>query len=113
MNTADITSSITEAIAEIDERLERHRKVINGTPYVIQLSPGLYLVADGEGYRGGSITGRVVCYSPERSSVAAAHVRKESAGVFDGACVMHIVDALKTERAALVEIRERFDALAA
>lgn len=113
MNTADISSSITKQIAEIDERLERHRNVITGTPNVIQLSPGLYLVADGDRYRGGSITGRVVCYSPERSSAAAAHVRKESAGVFDNARVMGIVEALKTERAALVEIRERLDALAA
>lgn len=113
MNTADISTSITKQIAQIDERLERHRNVINGTPYVIQLSPGLYLVADGERYRGGSINGRVVCYSRERSSVAAAHVRKESAGVFDDARVMHIVDALETERAALVEMRERLDAIAA
>lgn len=93
----DIISTTKAAIADIEQRLQRHASVINGTPWVIECAPGFYLVADGDGYRGGSITDGVACYSLERVTVAAHHIRKEHGSVFGNARHVHIVDALNSE----------------
>ena len=95
-----IIASVSRNAAELEQRIERRAGLLTGTPYIIECSPGLYLVADGECYRAGSITGRVVCYTPESIDDAVHQVRISSAGVFSNARKINHHHALELELAA-------------
>jgi hypothetical protein len=117
MNTANqyqqIIDNCTAKAAEIEERIERKRNVITGTPWIIECSPGLYLVADGEQFRGGSVLGRVVCYTPDSIDAAVQHVRDASDGVFPNARKISHREALEVELASMRDIIDRVQAVCA
>jgi hypothetical protein len=113
MNAEQVIESLTKAIQEINERLDGCSRVLTGTPWVVECCPGLYLTIDEqdkEKLRGGSITRRVVQFTPERIDEVVDRVKQQSAGVFDNARKVYYVDALRTERAALTDIIERLEA---
>lgn len=97
--------SIISHIEEIEFRINLAKGAIVGEPWVIECCPGLYLVSDGELYRGGAITGRTVCYSPDRIDAAVQHVRDNSGGVFDGARKVLRIEALRTELSSMQAIK--------
>lgn len=72
--------------------------------------PGLYLVADGDRYRGGCISGRVPCYSPDRIDAAVDYVR---ANGFPEAKKVDRRDALNKELAFAKDLLVRLEALPA
>ena len=90
--------NIKRQIADIEYAIKISEGTITGTPFVVELCHGLYLVADGEeGYRGGPITGCVPCYSPERIDAAVAHIVENHGHVFPHARKVYRRDALRTE----------------
>lgn len=94
----EITAAISAEISRIEGAIMRAHGVLLGAPWVIECVKGLYLVvADSDGYRGGSIAGAVVCYTPERIDAAVQHVRESGDGVFDSARKVMYVDALRSE----------------
>jgi hypothetical protein len=113
MNHADLIASLAAEANEIDNRIDGLRSVITGTPWVIECCPGWYLVADGDKYRGGSILGGVIQYTPERIDAAVQYVRDNSEGVFDNARKVAFRDALRTERDALIDIAHKLEAVSA
>jgi hypothetical protein len=117
MNTANqyqqIIDSCSRQVAELEERIERKRNIITGTPWIIECSPGLYLVADGEQFRGGRVTGRVVCYTPDSIDAAVQHVRDASDGVFPNARKISHREALELELASMRDIIDRVQAVCA
>ncbi len=85
-------------IANIEYALKISEGTITGTPWIVQLSEGLYLVAAGEeGYRAGSVAGCVVYYSPEKIDGAVAHILQEHGSVFPRARKVNRRDALRSE----------------
>ena len=109
----EIINSAKASIAELEFRISRMRGVITGNPWVIECCPGLYLVAEGDGSRGGCITGGVVCYTPERIDAAVQHVRDNSDGVFAGARKVNYGDALRAELVTMHDLLIRAERLAA
>jgi hypothetical protein len=113
MDKAKLIASISSNLAEIDRALKLTKGVISGTPWVVELAPGLYLVNKNETYRGGSITGRVVCYSPERIEQVLEYIKSEHAGAFREPRKVHFNDALRQERDRTAELLDHINAIAA
>ncbi len=105
-----IIDTVKKQIAGIEYALEMNAGVITGTPWIIELSTSLYLVADGEGYRAGSVVGCVACYSADRIDAAVAHILKEHGEVFPKARKVVRVEALRSELASHRELLARLQA---
>lgn len=93
-----LTAHLRKYLAELLAARERMQGVIHGTPWVIRLAPGAYLVRcrDGEGYAAGSILA-ACCYSLARIDAAVRHVRHEQGDVFPDVKIEHIRNALLRE----------------
>ena len=113
MDKTELIASISRNLAEIDNALELTKGVISGTPWVVELAPGLYLVNKNETYRGGSITGQVVCYSPERIDQVLDYIKSQNVDVFDKPRKVYFNDALKNERRRTAELLDHINAVAA
>lgn len=95
---AEMIGALNEHLSEITDRLDRYKGVMLGTPYVIELGLGFYLVAaENGGYKGDSITGKVVMYSPEKTQEVVEYVREQAPTVWGNARAVHIKDALFNE----------------
>ncbi|MEY8688388.1 MAG: hypothetical protein AB9M53_00730 [Leptothrix sp. (in: b-proteobacteria)] len=105
----EILAMAVEAIAGIEYRLQMAEGVMIGEPWVIQCAPGLFLVADGEGYRGGPIEGRVVCYGAARIDAAVEYV---AANGFPCAKKIDKRDALREQLAFMKDMKARAEKLA-
>lgn len=99
MTELELIESLKNQSKEMCAALDRAMRVIDGSPWVIQLSPGAYLTPRGDGLGAGSVL-RTVCYTPERIDAAVAHVLKEHGDVFPKAKKLHRRDALAAELAA-------------
>ena len=108
---AEVLESLKALITEIDQRVEARRGVIAGSSYVVQTSPGLYLVPNGAGFGVGGITSGVVMWDERIASVYAHNVRKQPGG--EGAKIVHWLDALAEERAQAVSLIDNIESRAA
>lgn len=106
-----IIATLSNALCEIDEQLNSYTSVLLGTPWVIEVCPSMYLVADGEGYRGGFVTGKTVMYSRERLDDVLETVRKSAPNVWGNARAVHIKDALAEERKKTCDLINKIEAL--
>lgn len=106
----DVVEILTNNLAKINDELQRYKDVLLGTPYVIEVSPDLYLVADGTGYRAGSIIGRTPQYTPERAADVVAYLRKTCPD-WGMARAVHIRHALLEEGRKTAEMIKKFEAL--
>lgn len=109
MTELELLESLKRQNTEMRDALDRTARVLNGSPWVIQLAPGAYLTPRGEGYGAGSVL-RTACYSPERIDGAVAHVLQKHGDVFPNAKKMHRRDALAAELAASDKLIAVFEA---
>jgi hypothetical protein len=93
-------------VAELAAALELTNGVIDGTPWVIQMAPGAYLVSQPEGFGPGSVL-RTCCYSAQRIDAAVDTVREQCGAVFTGIRKMRRADALRLELEAARNILAR------
>jgi hypothetical protein len=109
----NVTHQLNDELRQIDERLATYGRSLIGAPYVVQLFPGLYLVPCAEGYRAAGITDGVMMYSAEGAARAIEHCRTAYPRAFYECRIMHMNDALRDERAAVVALLEMMEGAAA
>jgi len=107
-----VIDAIKNLIEGIEYAISMTEGVIDGTPWIVECCEGLYLVAESDGFVGGSVTGAVVCYAPDQIDQVVEHVRDNSRGIFDNARKVLRRDALRSELARHVEILNRLNAKA-
>ena len=95
---AEMISKLNAHLSEMTDQLDGLKGVMLGSPYVIEVCGGFYLVAADNGkYQGGAITGRVVMYSPEKTQAVVERLRQQAPTVWGDARAVHIKDALMNE----------------
>ena len=109
---ANVVEILTKNLAKINDQLDRYNNVLLGTPYVIEVCPDLYLVAEGTGYRGGSILGRTPQYTAERAADVIAYLRK-NCPEWANARAVHIRHALLEQGQKTCDTIKKIEALAA
>lgn len=98
-----VIESIKTMIAELSYAQELAEGVITGTPWVVQLAPGAYLVSKGGHFGVGSVMSSV-CYSPEHIDAAVNHIVEKYAHAFPSARKLLLREALKQELSAAENI---------
>lgn len=109
----NVTHQLNDELRQIDERLATYGRSLIGAPYVVRLFPGMYLVPDAGGYRAAGITDGVMMYSAEGAARAVAHCRTSYPLEMAECCAVHINDALRAERAAVVALLDMLEGTAA
>lgn len=101
----EIAAILREQLVEIEARIESRRNTLDGTPFVVRVAPHLYLhAANAEGrQRSGGVGPGLISYSRESAEERAAAARK-AADFWANASVVHINDALATERDELARL---------
>ena len=107
-----IIEGMKNTAAELRYALELTEGVIDGTPWVVQMCQGGYLVRNGEGFGVGSVL-MAFCYSPERIDGAVAHIIEKHGDLFPDARKILRRDALRLELAAMERTLAGLEAMAA
>jgi hypothetical protein len=101
-----VLHSMREELRAIEQKLVLYRDSLSGTPYVIRLFPGMYLMPEGPPhattYSARGITDGVMMYSAEGAARVVADCRKAYPDEFADCGYMHIVGALESERDELI-----------
>lgn len=109
----EVLATMKETLAEIDQRIEAARGVLNGSPWIIELCHGLYLgqrksESGEDGFGGvGIVGGGLVFYTPGRIDAAVQHVIHSCHDIFPDARKVHHLDALHSERSAVSDLIAR------
>lgn len=103
-----VLHTMREELRAIEQKLALYSRSLIGTPYVVKLFPGMYLVpdADGNGYSARGIVDGVTMYSAESAASAVALCRNAYPVEFCDCRAVHIVDALRAEREQLLRLLE-------
>lgn len=110
-----VIHTMREELRAIEQKLALYSHTLIGTPYVVKLFPGMYLVpdADGNGYSARGITDGVMMYSAESAASAVALCRNAYPVEFADCRAVHIVDALRAEREDVARLLGMFEGVAA
>lgn len=97
----------------IEGKLGLYDSMLIGTPFVVELFPGLYLVPEGTPdapvYSARGIVDGVMMYSAEGAARAVAACVQAYPHEFAECRAVHVVDALRTERESLRDLLRRIE----
>lgn len=112
-----VIHTMREELRAIEQKLALYSHTLIGTPYVVKLFPGMYLVPEGAPhattYSARGITDGVMMYSAEGAARVVADCRKAYPVEFADCRAVHIVDALRAERDDVARLLEMIEGVPA